>query len=180
MIMNSSYKHSLDYSDIFKTICFVKNPQQIVEIGILEGYSLKAIADSCSSTTTIQAFDIFADFNGNSAKRNIVEQFQEYENVDIQYGDFYTLTFPEKSIDLLHIDIANDGDVYEYVFQHYSPYMKQNGIIVLEGGSKERDQVYWMEKYNKTKIGPVLEKYQHMYSIQTLDKFPSLTIVKIT
>lgn len=176
--MNSSYKNSLNYSDIFKTICFIHNPKQIVEIGILDGYSLKAIAETLP-LSNIQAFDIFEDFNGNGSKRDIVEKFKSYNNVKINYGDFYKIHFPHHSIDLLHIDIANNGDVYEFVFENYIKYMKPGGIILLEGGSKERDQVEWMKKYNKTKIYPVIEKFKSKYSIYNLDKFPSLTIVKI-
>jgi len=178
MIMKSSYKNSLDYSDIFKTICFINNPKQIVEIGILDGYSLKAMAETLP-WSNIQAFDIFEDFNGNGSKRDIVEKFKDYNNVSIEYGNFYKINFPHNTIDLLHIDIANNGDVYEFVFENYIKYMKSGGIILLEGGAKERDQVEWMEKYNKTKIQPIINKYQDQYSIYTLDKFPSLTIVKI-
>lgn len=178
MIMKSSYKNSLDYSDIFKIICFIHNPKQIIEIGILDGFSLKAMAETLPQSN-IQAFDIFEDFNGNGSKRDIVEKFKSYNNVSIEYGNFYKLNFPNNSIDLLHIDIANDGDVYEFVFKNYIKYMKPGGIILLEGGSKERDQVEWMNKYHKTKIQPIIEKYKTKYSIYTLDKFPSLTIVKM-
>lgn len=174
--MNSSYnKTKLDYSDIFKTICFMIQPKEIVEIGILEGYSLKVFAESCPNTN-IRAYDIFDEFNGNGANKDIIKEFDENKNVSIQYGDFYKLTFPEQSIDLLHIDIANDGNVYEYVFKNYLKYVKDTGIIILEGGSKERDNVEWMNKYNKTKIQPILEKYKD-YKIITLDKFPSITLV---
>ncbi len=177
--MNSSYKNTpLDYSDIFKTICFLNKPNEIVEIGVLEGFSLQTIVDSCPNAN-IRAFDIFENFNGNCAKRDIIDKFQKYKNVCISYGNFYELEFPEKSIDLLHVDIANDGRVYEFVFQNYIKYMKPNGIIVLEGGSFERDNVYWMTKYNKEKIQPVLDKYQKQYNIFVLKKFPALTIIKL-
>lgn len=176
--MNSSYKNSLDYSDIFKTICFIHNPKQIVEVGILDGYSLKAMAETLPEAN-IRAFDIFEEFNGNGSKRDIIDKFKDYSNVTIDYGDFYKLSFEDHSIDLLHVDIANNGDVYEFVFENYIKYLKPGGIILLEGGSEERDQVAWMNNYNKPKIHPVLEKYQKQYRMYNLDKFPSLTIVKL-
>lgn len=180
IIMNSSYKNTLDYSDIFKTICFLKKPKEIVEIGILDGFSLKAIADVCP-TSNIKAFDIFEDFNGNASNRNIIEKFQNYSNIEINYGNFYELykVLPDQSIDLLHIDIANDGQIYEIVFENYISKLRQNGIILLEGGSEERDNIYWMKKYNKNPIQLVIEKYKNKYEIYTLEKFPSLTIIKI-
>ena len=72
--MKSSYKNNLDYKDIFDTLCFLKNPQKIVEIGILDGYSLKAMADNVSSSCQIDAYDIFEEFNGNGANKEKLSQ----------------------------------------------------------------------------------------------------------
>ncbi len=180
--MNSSYKSSLDYSDIFKTICFLKNPKRIMEFGILDGFSLQALIDSTNrSTTTIEAFDIFEEFNGNSSKREIITHFKDYSNVTIKYGNFYNMykDIADKSIDLLHVDIANDGNVYQFVFEQYISKMTPNSIILLEGGSRERDNIPWMKTYNKQSMQEILEKYKTQYEIYTMEKFPSLTIIKI-
>lgn len=176
--MNSSYKNTINYSDIFKTICFLKNPKNIVEIGILDGFSLKAFADS-SPNAIINAYDIFEDFNGNGSKRDIINNFTCYPNVSIHYGDYYKLQFENKSIDILHIDIANNGDTYKYMFENYISKMKSGGIIILEGGSIERDNIEWMKKYNKQPIFPIIEKYKTKYEINIIETFPSLTIIKI-
>lgn len=48
----------------------------------------------------------------------------------------------------------------------------------MEGGSKEKDNIEWMIKYNKPKIQPVLEKLSKMYNILTIGKIPSITIIK--
>ena len=161
--MNSSYNNKVDFGDIISTITFMNNPQKIVECGILEGYSLSKFIESSSSNTSIDAYDIFDKFNGNHAiKDKITEQFSPYKNVTIDYGDFYNVlkTYPDKSIDILHIDIANNGDVYEFVFENYVNKVKDDGIILMEGGSEERDNVDWMIKYNKPKITPVLKNGQ--------------------
>jgi len=34
--------------------------------------------------------------------------------------------------------------------------MKKGGVILLEGGSLERDNTEWMVKYNKPKIRPII------------------------
>ena len=130
--MNSSYKSKIDFGDIISTITFMNNPQKIVECGILEGYSLSKFIESSSSNTSIDAYDIFDKFNGNHAiKDKIINQFSTYENVTIQYGDFYKVLkkYPNKSIDILHIDIANNGDVYEYMFQNYIHKIKDKCIL---------------------------------------------------
>ena len=88
------------------------------------------------------------------------------------------LVLDQKCIDIIHIDIANNGDVYDYALKHYLPKLTDNGILLLEGGSTERDEVEWMNKYNKPKINPVLKKYENEYSITVIGNFPSLTIIQ--
>ena len=58
--------------------------------------------------------------------------------------------------------------------------MTKTGIIILEGGSIERDQVEWMTRYNKRSINPVIEKYSRVFDIRVIGTFPSLTILKHT
>jgi len=180
--MNSSYKNNIEYKDIFSTICFLNEPFKIIEFGILDGYSLKAMADIVNSTCSIEAYDIFEEFKGNAAnKEKIEKEFQVYPNISIHYGDFYKQIelLTNNSIDILHIDIANDGDVYEFVFNNYINKMKEGGIIIMEGGSFERDNVEWMIKYKKNPIKPVLNIYSQKYNIMTLGIIPSITIIKL-
>ena len=51
--------------------------------------------------------------------------------------------------------------------------------MLLEGGSEERDEVYWMKKYNKPKIATILTKYANDYTIKTFGKHPSLTLISL-
>ena len=178
--MNSSYTNNINFGDIISTVTFIQQPKKIVECGILEGYSLSKFVENSSKQTSIDAYDIFGKFNGNHAiKDKIVKQFSPYENVNINYGDFYEILkqYPDKSIDILHIDIANNGDVYEFLFQNYVTKIKDNGIILMEGGSKQRDNVEWMINYNKPKIQPILKKWSKIYNIKTIGDFPSITII---
>jgi hypothetical protein len=178
--MTSSYKSTLDYSDVIKAITSVVHPSKIVEFGILEGFSLMTFADTIHCS--IDAYDIFDDFNGNHAQKNIIDKFKDYKHVKIEYGNFYDklLTIPYNSVDILHIDIANCGDVYEYAVKYGLDRITPNGIMLLEGGSKERDNVYWMKKYNKKPIAPFLDELKKTSSlhITVLEKFPSMTIIK--
>lgn len=117
--MRSSYKSSIDFSSIIKTICFIKNPSHIVEFGILDGFSLLSFAHNTNKNCIIDGYDIFEDFNGKSGNLNELNNvFKNYNNVSIKKGDFYKkiLEYNDNSIDILHVDIANDGDVYEYIF----------------------------------------------------------------
>ena len=178
--MNSSYLKKLDYGDVFRTILFMHRPKKIVEIGILEGYSLD-IFSSCTDGCDIKAYDIFEEFDGNGARRDdLVKKFGDRENVTIEYGDFYKLhdTIDDASLDILHIDIANNGDVYRYAFENYMSKVKKDGLLILEGGSNERDNVEWMEKYAKPKIALALDDYRDSYDILTIGGVPSVTLVR--
>lgn len=179
--MISSYENKTDFGEVISTITFIKNPEKIVECGILKGYSLSKFVENSTPQTSIDAYDIFDKFNGNHAiKEKIIEKFSSYKNVNISYGDFYKVLkkYPDKSIDILHIDIANNGDVYEHMFQNYINKIKDDGIIIMEGGSEKRDNIEWMLKYNKPKIMPVIKKYNNLYNIKTIGNMPSITIIK--
>lgn len=177
--MNSSYKSTLNFGDLIFLIIKLYNPRKIIEFGILDGFSLKIFADNIKNGY-IEAYDIFEDFNGNSANKEKIEKlFINYNNVKIKKGDFYKSlnNFDNNSVDLIHIDIANNGDVYEFAINNYISKLTLNGLLILEGGSNERDNIEWMIKYNKKKIQPVLDKYKNIYNIIVIDKFPSITII---
>ena len=180
--IRSSYKNKdINYGDLIETITYSVNPKNIVEIGILDGYSLHKFLKGSNKDTIIKAYDIFDNFNGNHSNENeLKEYFKSYKNVEISYGDFYKLndTILDNSIDIIHIDIANNGDTYEYAINHYLSKLSFNGIMILEGGSEQRDGVEWMVKYNKPNIYPILHKYSEVYNIKTIGTLPSITLIK--
>ena len=179
--IRSSYNHSITFKELFQSICFLKQPKKILEFGILDGYSLLAMTEIVPPTTSVTAYDIFDDFNGNHANETeINEMFKNYENVQIKKGNFwYSNVFIKwREYDIIHIDIANDGSVYNFAFETITPQMNPNCVLLLEGGSKERDQVEWMTKYHKTPIQSVIKKFKNKFKIYTINSFPSLTIVR--
>lgn len=179
-MMTSSYIANIDYGTLLSVVTFLNNPKKIVEFGILEGYSLTKFAESSMSNCIIEAYDIFDEFNGHHAnKETVFDKFINYPNIKIYYGDFYKkfAELENNSIDILHIDIANNGDIYDFVFLNYMSKLTEHGIVILEGGSVERDNVEWMDKYSKPKILPILEKYAVTFEIKTFGTFPSITVV---
>ena len=180
--IRSSYKNKdINYGDLIETITYSINPKNILEIGILDGFSLSAFLKCSHENTSIKAYDIFDDFNGNHPNElELKEQFKNYKNVEINYGDFFKLheKLLDNSIDIIHIDIANTCDIYEYAIKYYLPKLSSSGVIIIEGGSKERDEVEWMVKYNKPQIYPILQKYSQIYNIKTIGSFPSITLIK--
>lgn len=176
--MRTSYqKNNIDYGDIFQLLVWLYNPQKIVEFGILDGFSLENLAKYSSPSCQIEAYDIFDGFNGNHANyQSIADKFGEFSNIKIKKGNFFESyqSFQEDSIDLIHIDIANDGSTYKFAFENYWSKLKKGGLLIMEGGSKDRDNIDWMQKYQKIPIQDVLKKCPH--KLFTLEKFPSLSI----
>jgi len=172
--MKSSYIEN-SYNHLISSLIAVHKPRRIAEFGILQGYSLEAIISSAGKDAEVEAYDIFDEFSYSSADRAHLEK--KFGDI-IKYGDFWKKCFAlkDRSYDLIHIDIANDGDVYEFALDNYMQKLKYGGIMLLEGGSEERDQLEWMEKYNKRKIRPVLQDSE--YPNFTFSPFPSMTIIK--
>ena len=180
--MKSSYLENVNFGDVIGSITFTLNPKKIVEFGILEGFSLQSFLDNRNQDCHIEAYDIFEDFNGNGAcYHDITSKFGNVKNLTIAKKDFYQSfnSFDDHSIDILHVDIANNGDVLEFVLNCYVNKIRKGGIIIFEGGSVERDNVPWMKKYNKSNINPVIEKYKSKFNIKTFGTFPSLTIISL-
>lgn len=176
--MRSSYKKN-NYQNIFQSICFSYDPKLIVEFGILDGYSLDCFSENTNENCLIRAFDLFDEFPYNSASYDyILNKYKDSKNININKGNFYDCLnlFDDNSIDILHIDIANNGEVYEFAISHYLKKVK--GLMILEGGSEERDEVEWMIKYNKPKIVPVLKKYEIDVKMTVIKDYPSLTLIK--
>jgi hypothetical protein len=175
--IKSSYKEN-HYDKIFQSMCFILKPEKIVEFGILEGYSLDCFV-KYAENASIEANDLFDDFPFNAANYEFVtEKYRENSNVSIYKKDFYKSidSYEDNSIDILHIDIANNGDVFDFAIRNYLPKVK--GVMIMEGGSEERDSIEWMVKYDKPRIRPVLKKYSNNVRITVLEDFPSITLIK--
>ena len=90
----------------------------------------------------------------------------------VDYGDFSQLHRDMELADTIHIDIANDGDVFEFAIKHYLPLLSLGVVMLLEGGSPER-QGALDRKYAKRPINPVVT----MHGLQVIGRHPALTIV---
>ena len=176
--MRSSYTtNGLNYGDLIRAITYTQKPKTIVEIGILDGYSLAHLANGSGPNTKILAYDIFDEFNGNSGNMTeLKDKFRGDPRISIEYGNFYELNnIIPGNVDIIHVDIANDGNVYQYAVNNYTNLLSRGGMLLMEGGSPERDEVDWMHRYTKRPIHPYL---QERPGALTLGTVPSITIIK--
>ena len=83
--MESSYKKN-SFDKIFRSICKAYNPKSILEIGILDGYSLNSFLKYSSVDTEIKAIDLFEEYEyKNATFSQINERFLESKNLSIEY-----------------------------------------------------------------------------------------------
>jgi predicted O-methyltransferase YrrM len=179
--MRSSYKNKdITYSDLISLITQIVKPKKILEVGILDGYSLESFITSSKSDTEIHAFDIFDEFNGNHPElTKLLERFEPFPNVKIEYGNFFNIHNNITNYDIIHIDIANTGEIFQYTMEYYFSKLSDNGVIIFEGGSTTRDNVEWMIKYEKPKIYQVIQEYiNNGYNIKTYGDLPSITVIR--
>jgi predicted O-methyltransferase YrrM len=190
-----SLRSSYQKNDIGRTLEIMtlgNKPTIIVECGILDGYSLYHFAKATKANSEAKyfqghvfAYDLFDDYEFKHGNAVNVYNMLKYEGVadyvTILQGDADKVRdqYDDHSIDLLHIDISNDGNTFLKMFELWSHKISRFGRIVFEGGSEERDKVEWMKKYNKRPIRSVLPKFvsNKKWKISVIKQWPSLTVM---
>lgn len=193
--MRSSYIDN-NYGNVFKSLILAHLPSLVVECGVLDGYSTFAIAHALRHNrvnrgieSTFIAYDIWENYEYKHGEfKEVATMLRENgllnHYVNLHYGDAFQVygNFHDRTVDFLHIDISNDGEVLYRTIDLWGPKISQGGIIAFEGGSVERDNIEWMQKFDKEKIQPELEKLLNSdlipaWSFQIFTEFPSLTLI---
>lgn len=182
--MRSSYKQN-NYGEVFYELVIKLRPKLIVELGILDGYSTVHLAEGLKNNKCgrIDAYDLFEDYPfKHSNYSEIVEKYKEIECLKIFKADAFTVhdRYENDSVDILHVDLSNDGSTIRKIMQLWNDKITEEGIIIFEGGSYERDQVDWMKLYNKEPIrDELLNNFivRSNYTYETYTAFPSLTVL---
>jgi len=186
--MYSSYKENNFGEKIYETV-LKSPPLKAVELGVLEGFSTIAIARALYKVGVghLDAYDIWEDYKyRHSTQKEVQETIYKCglsEFITLYKQDAYTVheNYKDGEVDFLHIDISNDGDVFNTMLKNWDSKISHRGLILFEGGSEERDKIEWMVKYNKKPIRPEINrnhliKEKYIYEIH--NTFPSLTIMK--
>jgi hypothetical protein len=174
-LKESSYIKN-NYGNVFEAIAFTLQPKVTLEIGILEGYSAARLKKHSQRTVLADLFEEFPFKHANESQ--IRNSFPDCEIMKLDFYKDHDL-FRYASIDLMHIDIANDGNTYRHFAEQYLWKIKPGGVAVLEGGSEERDNYWWMIKFNRPKISGALREFDaEGIKYTVLQPFPSVTIVK--
>lgn len=191
--IRSSYKKN-NIGRTFEVMTLGYKPRLIVECGILDGYSLYHFAKATKLNSESEyfkghviAYDLFDEYEYNHGSAIDVHNMLKHEGVSeyvlILQGNAYEVHkhYNDGEVDLLHIDISNDGNTYLDMMELWSRKISPFGKIVFEGGSEERDNIAWMKKYNKTPIRSSFPKIMNKWKgwqIKVLKAWPSITILE--
>jgi len=174
--IESSYRENNIGETLYNKVLELK-PNKVIEFGCLYGYSTVAIGMALKQLGQGQliCYDLWEDYKYKHSTIN-----QTIQNVDkyeiSQYVKFIKMDFNDwiinpEPFDLMHLDISNTGDIILNAYKS----LPEGSIVMFEGGSEERDNIEWMNKYNATPINSV----KNITNYQILNNnFPSLSIFK--
>lgn len=188
--MRSSYAEN-NFGSVFRALILAQMPKVVLEFGVLDGYSTFFIASALrfneyhrNQPSVFYAYDLWEGYEYNHGDFDKVKKMLQDQHIErhvkLYHGDAFTMVnnVTNDTVDFLHIDISNDGDILEYVLKYWGPKMTKSGIIAFEGGSAERDKVEWMIKYKKKPIAPLLVDIHlsEEWAVQTFPMYPSMTL----
>lgn len=188
--IKSSYIHH-NYASLIRSLIKVTTPKCCVEFGILDGFSTIVIAHTlkelgqCEGGRHLFAYDLFerypfthtkyADVAARIARFGLAEIIELREKEIMEAID----DFDHDSIDFLHVDVSNTGDIIRSVINKVDKKILPGGLILFEGGSPLRDEVYWMKQYNKKSISDEIKSNETIinnYTTLVLHHYPSMLI----
>lgn len=180
--LHSSYRQH-QYELLFYGLVRALRPATCVEIGVLEGFSLFATAAALRDNAYghVTGYDLFDRYPYRHSTLDRVAagcrmaQLQAF--VTLQQADADDVCRRHASVDLLHVDISNDGDTFHRQFSRWAG--KVTRAIVLEGGASERDDVAWMKTYARPGIAAAVEDLSRSHPewrFCVIAPFPSVTV----
>ena len=93
--------------------------------------------------------------------------------VKLEKKNFKDWAKKPEPFDMMHFDISNNGETVALMYEAVKPYLYSGSVVYFEGGSKERDNLPWMDKHGLKKIGESGVPYEVVN-----EKFPSLSVIK--
>ena len=141
--LDSSYKEN-HYQYLFYVLTRMLLPKRIVEIGVLQGFSLLAMGCALKENGTgeIHAFDLFEKYEykcdnfDDVASR--VSGMELEKLVTLHQADASSVTTFIEETDILHVDVSNDGQIVGEIFSQWASRTSQ--AMIFEGGSLERER----------------------------------------
>jgi hypothetical protein len=157
--IQSSYFHYQMGEVLYKAV-LESRPKTIIDFGLLHGYSTVCLGMAAKEIGSIvYAYDIFEDYPFNKSDKNIilsnVYKYDLKDHVKVEKKNFFEWIKNPTNFDFLHVDVSNTGDTLKIMYDNLKNKIKPNSRVLFEGGSRNRDMMDWMLKYEKTKFSEV-------------------------
>jgi hypothetical protein len=179
---HSSYKKS-NYGEFFYGLMRIYQPEKVVELGTKAGYSAYHIARGLKDNNkgSLDCYDLWEKYQFKSVPQSVAkENLKEFKDiVSFTLRDAVGVEKKYKHVDILHVDLSNEGEILDKIIPQWIDKVRQ--LIIIEGGSSERDKVEWMIKYKKMPIKSWLKDFKSKHpdiEYLTIEPFPSLTIIR--
>lgn len=179
---HSSYKEN-NYGKLFYSLMRVYQPEKVVELGTKAGYSAYHMARGLKDNGkgTLDCYDLWEKYEFSSVPKSVAEnnlkKFKGFVNLTLR--DVIGTDKKYKTVDILHVDISNDGDKLEQIIPNWIDKVRQ--VIIIEGGSTERDHLDWMIKNKKRPIRKWLKAFSHKrgdIEYFTIEPWLSITLMR--
>ncbi len=153
------------YDYVIKT-----KPKIIVEFGVLFGFSTVCMAQALrdlNNNGKIYAFDLWeqSDYNHGQTIQIVqdnLDKFNLQQFVNLKQGGDISYISDIEDIDLIHIDINNDGDKLKKLITDIKSIEDNKSDILFEGGIDDRDACWWMKKFDKTPISDIKNQFDYV------------------
>ncbi len=165
--------HKYQWIPLLYSLVHSLKPKKIIEYGtewggtaITMGLALKDLYETEQHLGKVYTYDTFeVQSKGEIGSRpqfegavNNMRQFGVSDFVEVNRGDFFDFCAQEqKEFDLLYFDIDNDGEKVLEMYEGCKNQIQAGSVVLFEGGSTVRDDVKWMQDYNKRKIESIKE-----------------------
>ncbi|MDO8619481.1 MAG: class I SAM-dependent methyltransferase [Candidatus Daviesbacteria bacterium] len=178
----SSYEKN-NYGDFFYALMRIYQPEKVVELGTKAGYSAYHIARALKDNKKgkLYCHDLWENYQFSSVPKTVAEEnLKEFSDfVQLIPGEAIGIDKNYERVDILHVDLSNEGEILDKIIPQWIDKVRQ--LIIIEGGSSERDKVEWMKKFKKMPIKKWLEGFARSsgnIEYFTIEPFPSVTIIR--
>ena len=177
----STYEKN-NYGDLFYALIRLFKPQKVVELGTKAGYSAYHIARGLKANGKgrLDCYDLWEKYEFSSVPQAVAEKnLKEFKNtVSFNPRNAVGVDKKYKSIDILHVDLSNKGEILEEIIPRWIDKVRQ--LIIIQGGSAQHDQLPWMTHFKKMPVRQWLAHFARTHpdmQYVTIEPFPSVTII---
>lgn len=176
----SSYEQN-NYGELFYSLVRIYQPEKVVELGTLAGYSAYHIARGlrANGKGTLTCYDLWEKYESYSVPKSEAEEnLKEFKDiVSLESRNVVDVDKLYETVDILHVDVDNEGEILQKIIPNWIDKTRQ--LIIVEGGSLERDRIEWI-KPKKIFISKWLEDFSRRGDIEylTIEPFPSVTLIR--